>query len=182
MKRVLTIVAALIVLLLLGGGWMFANSPDVLNQQLVRAIQDKQSAAQLEVLLSHGANPNYTYSASKQEPSSLEKINSALSGVETARPGFGTTLLALACTQANDAAIDALLKHGANPNLEESTEVPLWIAVQSENLSLVKRLLDHGADPDRKLREYNNMTARQLAEETKKPELIALFKKASPPK
>jgi ankyrin repeat protein len=180
MKRGLIIVATLIVLLLLGGGWMLSNSPDALNQQLVRAIQDKQSAAQLEALLARGANPNYIDSTSLQ-PSLLEKINSAVAGVETARPGFGITLLTMACAQGNDAAIDALLKHGANPNLEASADAPLWLAIQGQNLSLVKRLLDHGADPDRKLREYNNMTARQLAEEQKNPEQLALFKNASPP-
>lgn len=163
---------------------MFANSPDVLNQQLLRAILEKRSATQLEVLLARGANPNYIYSALREElgmePSFLEKINSALSGVETPRPGFGTSLLAMACTQANDAAIDALLKHGADPNLGERVNDPLWIAMESENVSLVKRLLDHGADPNRKLTDHT--TARQLAEYKKKPELIALFKNASPAK
>lgn len=59
------------------------------------------------------------------------------------------TALHFAMNNSSDAVLDALLAHGADPNIRDDGDnaMPLHFAAEKRNLGIVKRLLEHGADP-----------------------------------
>lgn len=60
------------------------------------------------------------------------------------------TPLSLATSERHHAVVEALLAHGADPNLaaDDSQRTALYEAVRHDDLALCARLLDHGAMPD----------------------------------
>ena len=70
--------------------------------------------------------------------------------------------------------IKELVRHGSNINLvDEMGDTPLHIAVESDNLSAIRVLLDLGADTSIKNR--NGRTPRELAYLKNEKEVINLF-------
>ncbi|HKV51836.1 MAG TPA: ankyrin repeat domain-containing protein [Gemmatimonadaceae bacterium] len=59
------------------------------------------------------------------------------------------TALHFAMNSVNDAVVDVLLSHGADPNIRDDGDnaMPLHFAAERRNLEIVKRLIEHGADP-----------------------------------
>jgi ankyrin repeat protein len=66
-----------------------------------------------------------------------------------------------------------LLEHKANPNLPTSNP-PLHKAITKKNLALCKLLIDHGADVN--LKDRDDMSPLDVAEQKKVPEIIDLLK------
>ena len=59
------------------------------------------------------------------------------------------TALHFAMNNGSDAVVDALLAHGADPNVRDDGDnaMPLHFAAEKRNLGIVRRLIEHGADP-----------------------------------
>lgn len=69
---------------------------------------------------------------------------------------------------------DLLLAAGSGVNEQCEAAAPIHGAVMGGSADMVRWLLDHGADPS--LHDYKGRGARQLAEDMKRPDLVALFR------
>ena len=87
----------------------------------------------------------------------------------------GYTPLHLASQRGHDAAIEALLKGGANPNLPTVTgATPLMLAAASGHVAAVKQLLAHKADVNAK-ENANDQTALMFAAAYDRPEVVKVL-------
>jgi len=61
---------------------------------------------------------------------------------------YGVTALSFAADKGNQAAVDLLLEHGADPNLKDSFygETTLGWAIGKKNSSIIRSLINHGGD------------------------------------
>jgi ankyrin repeat protein len=98
------------------------NSPDLVNQQLLDAVQ-KSYVSAAEYLLAHGADVNTRSSGDQSTPI-----------VEAAKRG-------------NEAMVQLLLNHGAAVNSQNRNgNTALSMAVDLGYMAVCRTLLDHGAD------------------------------------
>ncbi|MFD1954596.1 ankyrin repeat domain-containing protein [Paenibacillus thailandensis] len=102
----------------------------------------------IELLLKHGANPNYMRAGKTALNYAVEN-----DGIEMAK---------------------YLLDSGADPNV--STESAIWKAVEKGSTKMVKILLDYGADPNRTI--VNNKYLLQFAKDSGLTEIAELLKNA----
>ncbi|KAF7133987.1 hypothetical protein CNMCM5793_005513 [Aspergillus hiratsukae] len=89
--------------------------------------------------------------------------------VNMSHPSSGHTALSKAAEEYADCVVQLLLERGADPNHQMSDgRTPFALAVLGGNVSLVKALLDAGADPDSEINwmgygEYESWTPLQFA-------------------
>lgn len=171
-KAVAGLVAALVAGIL-GSWWMVAKSPNALAQRFVTAILDDEDGPIFESLLAQGVDPNYldrTYS----EPSLKEKLIALVAGGTPTTGQEPIPLLFLACTNANEDAVKALLKHKANPNVAFLDGItPLIAASEAGSPSVVRLLLEHGAEVNH--RTTWGDTALKLAKATPRASVISVL-------
>lgn len=172
-RRVVVGLVALGVIGALGAWWMVARSPDAQAHRFVNAIQDYEDGPIFEILLAQGVDPNYldrTYS----EPSIKEKLVALVAGGTPATGYEPMPLLFMACTNANEDAVKALLKHNANPNVAFLDGItPLIAATEAGSPRIVRLLLDHGAEINH--RTTRGDTALKLARATQRASVISLL-------
>jgi ankyrin repeat protein len=115
------------------------------------------SPAVLKTLLDGGADPNqrgvqgYTpvERAVSSNPEALEMLLERGADPNAQETELGYTALHIAAQNLRLAAVQALLNHGANPNLQaKDGQTPLHFAVRWPNLEIARLLLEHGADPN----------------------------------
>jgi ankyrin repeat protein len=173
MKKPLKIAAGLVGLLALGSWWMVAKSPNTLAHRFVTAIQDYEDGPIFETLLAQGVDPNYldqTYS----EPSLKDKLIAFVAGGTPTTGYEPMPLLFMACTNANEDAVKALLKHEANPNVAFRDGItPLMAATGAGSPSIVRLLLEHGAEINH--RTTRGDTALKLAKATQRASVISVL-------
>jgi ankyrin repeat protein len=79
---------------------------------------------------------------------------------------YDKTALHLACEMANEPMVDLLLDHGADPNCPGPAKcTPLHVSIYSRRISIVKKLLERGADTA--LRDSRGLDAITAANTTK---------------
>lgn len=84
----------------------------------------QQSIEGVNILLKHGANPNYVVTLNE----------------------WRFQILALAAGGMNDALFDLLLQAGADPNSKDNGEAAVYAAIHARRWDRLERLLDAGAD------------------------------------
>ncbi|MGY2734289.1 ankyrin repeat domain-containing protein [Sphingomonas sp. UYP23] len=98
------------------------------------------------------------------------------------RDDKGETAMMLATRLGRKEMVDALAKSGGNVNLANASgETPLIIAVQRRDQTLVRDLLDLGADPDQ-ADHLQGFSARDYATQDKRSPSIAQMIEANPKK
>lgn len=98
------------------------------------------------------------------------------------RDDKGETAILLATRLGRKEMVDALAKSNGNVNLANASgETPLIIAVQRRDQSLVRDLLDLGADPDQ-ADHLQGFSAREYAQQDKRSPSIAQMIDATPKK
>lgn len=128
------------------------NTRDVsTGEGAIHLVVRRGDSAYLNYLLSKGANPDL-------------------------RDGKGETGLLIAAILGRTDLIDILVKGGANPNLGNSSgETALIRAVQRRDQTMVRHLLDLGADPDQK-DVIAGLSARDYAhQDTRSPGIAAII-------
>lgn len=83
---------------------------------------------------------------------------------------YGATALWLACTNGNALIVERLLKSGADPNTALRSRETALIAAAGKNVDVVRLLLTHGADADRR-EAQGGQTALMRAVAERRPEV-----------
>lgn len=138
-----------LLLVMLAGGLVWKThavlEQDRLNYALMDAINDNSTDAVMKALR-QGADPNARNEPQEEGPfwSLLWSQLFGRNHSHTARPT--NLLIALQKEKENGAVIQALLQHGANPNVDGPDGAPLLVAQEAGRLDIMRLLLDHGAD------------------------------------
>ncbi|KAG0136754.1 ankyrin repeat-containing domain protein [Tuber indicum] len=135
------------------------NGDTALHYALYQRLHNNPISPILKTLLAHTNNPNTpnatdgsTLLHRAAAANALEELTLLLStpniDVDARIRGGGDTPLARAVSMNHPAAVKALLRHGADPNvLTDTGYSPLSLAVRRENREMVSDLLLHSADP-----------------------------------
>jgi ankyrin repeat protein len=76
--------------------------------------------------------------------------------------------------QPNDLLVETYLKYNANPNIQDlKGRTVLHYAVENKQTNIVKQLLEAGADFE--LRDYKDISARDIAVSNKRQDIVELF-------
>ena len=137
--------------LLLAAGGALAGSADV---ALVDAAQRRDARA-VETLLTAGADvgaraPDGTTAlhwAVHHDDLDLVRLLLGAGADSDAANRYGATPLLLACTNGSPLAVEALLRAGAAPDVFAAGETALMTAARTGSVDVVRRLLEHGANP-----------------------------------
>ncbi|MBN2981562.1 ankyrin repeat domain-containing protein [Cohnella algarum] len=127
---------------------LLADGADPTQSNAILVAAGNKNMKIMELLLKHGANPNYMRA--------------------------GKTALNYAVENDDIEMAKFLLDSGADPNV--STESAIWKAVEKASTKMVKILLDYGADPNRTI--VNNKYLLQFAKESGLTEIADLLKNA----
>ncbi len=123
-----------------------------LDADLLTALEQQDIPAALTAL-KHGADPNARKSPHPQTGafSLTEKIRQVVKRWRHAQegPDAGDTALELAIPDETDTLLEALLRHGADPNLPSRGTLltPLCLYARSGREHAITRLLHYGANP-----------------------------------
>jgi ankyrin repeat protein len=132
------------------------------NRTPLGVAAEKGNMAVLELLLTHGADPNFVLSGSGapalvaaaysgQSESVLRRLLDAGAnpdlGTISQKGGVSASALTVAATFDCLPAVELLLSRGANVNIVVVFGTPLTRAVEKGNYDVAKFLLEHGADP-----------------------------------
>lgn len=162
-------------------GYKFLQSvKDAKNDEVIAALEKPgvtlvntrdsgNGESALHIVARRGDMPYLSYLLSKGADANL-------------RDNKGETAMLLATRLGRKEMVDTLAKNGGNVNLANSSgETPLIIAVQRRDQSLVRDLLDLGADPDQ-ADHLQGFSAREYAQQDKRAPSIAQMIEATPKK
>ena len=172
-KRLIGIISGLVLLLVCSYAVIISSSA-YLGARLFTAIQEYEDGNIYEQLLNRGADPNYRHPID-HKPGVKEWATAAMIGTPPSREEK-MPLLIIACFNSNTEAARALLKHGANPNVDFANVSPLAAAIEASCPDIVQLLLEYGADRNHPV--YGGQTPLQVARRTKNPRIVAFLEKA----
>lgn len=162
-------------------GYKFLQSvKDAKNDEVIAALEkpgvtmvntrdSSNGEGALHIVVRRGDMPYLSYLLSKGADANL-------------RDDKGETAMLLATRLGRKEMVDVLAKSKANVNLANSSgETPLIVAVQRRDQSLVRDLLDLGADPDQR-DHLQGFSAREYAQQDKRSPSIGQMIEATPKK
>ncbi|HKT82991.1 MAG TPA: hypothetical protein VJQ84_04055 [Solirubrobacterales bacterium] len=153
--------------------------PDLVEERATWGESPLDAAAQMgrkdiaKLLMERGAKPDFFALVMLGE---LERVREELDRDPELIHGRGVHELSplyFAAAGDHPELAELLLERGADVNQGSPAAYPIHAAVMWARVSLVQRYLAAGADPG--VRDFENRTARELAESVKRPEVAGLL-------